>query len=480
MKTAPLLLALSTVVLASSSTVAAVDRSAPPPLSPVAPFAVPTPTTLSLRNGLKVHLIERHRAPLVDVVVSLGAGALLENAGQEGLAAGLAELLSQGAGERDAFAFDDAMMAVGGRLHVDADWTHTTIAAQALSSHTDALVALVADVVMRPRLSADDWQRIQQEQLAGLAYESGDPRTLASLAAARALFPAGGRQSVGVAGTPASVRSLTIEALRAFHATHFRPDNAFVVVVGDVEPAAMLRSLEDALGRWSAPTTPLVKVSAQEPAPLSGRRVVLVDRPSAPQSVLQVVAPIPVDVAAFDPAASVMATLLGGSFTSRLNANLREKNQFSYGAGYSYRVSPDHRSQVSSSVKSATTIAAIDEVLVELARIREPATAEELERARAYEALTFPEAIDGGSALAESWTSWLQLGVAPDVVSGFMAATLSVNVTTLQAAGTRLVDPTRVVIVVVGDAASLAAPLARFGPVEHMTAPALLPGLPES
>jgi len=467
-------LAVLAALVSSTSSAAAVDRAVPPPLAPVAPFVLPAPQTFTLKNGLTVHFIERHRAPLVDIVVSVGAGALHDPAGREGTATGLADLLSQGAGGRDAFAFDDAVQGIGGRVGIDADWNRTTISAQALSSRTEDLLTLVADVILRPRLDANDWQRKQQERLGELAYSAGEPRILAGLAAARALFPTG-RQGTGVIGTPRSVSSITVDELKAHHAMLFRPDNAFVVVVGDLDARRAATALEAALGGWKAPSTTLPKASAQEPAPLEGTRVVLLDRPGAPQSVVQVVAPIPVDVGPFDAAAGVMKTLLGGSFTSRLNANLREKNQFAYGAGYGYEVSPAHRSRVSTSVKSAVTEPAIAEILAELARIREPASTAEVDRARAYEALTFPAVLDGGSGLAEAWTSWLELGVRPEVASRYMKTALAVDAAAVQGAAARLVDPARVVIVVVGDARSLAGPLQRFGPVSTITAAELLP-----
>lgn len=452
----------------------AVDRSSPPPLSPVSPLQLPVPQTFTLKNGLTVHFIERHRAPLVDVVVSVGAGALHDRPGREGTATATADLLSQGAGGRDAFAFDDAVQGIGGRVDVDAGWTRIAVAGQALSSRTDEIVGLVADVLLRPRLDGEDHARKQQERLGELAYYQGEPRTLAALAAARALFPTG-RQGTGVIGTPRSVSAVTIDDVRAHHRALFRPDNAFVVIVGDIDARQAATVLEAALGTWEVPSDPRPVATAQEPSPLDGVQVLLVDRPGAPQSVVQVVAPIPADTRPFDAAAGVMGTLLGGSFTSRLNANLREKHQYAYGAGYDYEVSPAHRSRVSTSVKSAVTVPAIAEILMELQRIREPATAAEIDRARAYEALTFPAVLDGGTGLARSWTSWLELSVRPEVASGYMKTALAVDAAAVQAAAVRLVDPGRVVIVVVGDAASLKEGLARFGTIQMITAAELLP-----
>ena len=453
---------------------AAVDRSSPPPLAPVAPFVLPVPQTFVLKNGLKVFVVERRRAPLVDIVVTVGGGALSDPAGSEGVTTALADLLTQGAGDRDAFAFDDAVMGIGARLDASASWQSTTISAQAGSARLDDLLALLADAVLRPRLKAEDHARKQKERLGELAYYQTDPRTLSSLAAARALFPAG-RQGIGIIGTPKSVTSIAIDAVAAQHGRFFRPDNAFIVVVGDVDAKVAMAGLERAFGGWPRPDTPVPTTTAQEPAPLAGVSVLLLDKPGAPQSVIQVVAPVPATVQPFDAPAGVMQTLLGGSFTSRLNGNLREKNQYAYGAGYAYDTAPAHRSRVSTSVKSSVTIPAIHEILVELERIRQPASPEEVERARAYEALTFPAVSDSGAGLAGAWAAWLELGVAPTVVNAYMKAVLAVDGPALQAAATRLVDPAHLTIVIVGDRKSLEPELGRFGPITTVTAAELLP-----
>jgi predicted Zn-dependent peptidase len=460
------------VVFVAGAAVAA-DRTTPPPLSKVTPFTLPTPVSTTLKNGLVVHVIERRRAPLVDVVINIGAGALDDADGSEGTATALADLLTQGAGDKDAFAFDDAVMALGARVDASAGWQHTTVGAQALASRYEDLIAIVGDVVLRPRLDAADWKRKQNERLGELAYYKDEPRTLSSLAAARALFPTG-RQGIAVIGTPRSVTGISRDAIAAHHQRFFRPDNAFVVIVGDVDAKRAIKGIEAVFGAWPQPTEALVRTAPSEPQHLTQTSVLLVDRPGAPQSVVQVVAPIPADVQSFDPAAGVMQTLLGGSFTSRLNSNLREKNQFSYGAGYAYDVVPAHRSRVSTSVKTAVTIPAIREILLELGRIREPATALEVERARAYEALTFPAVADGGSGLAQAWASWLALGIKPAQVNAYMSAVLAVDADAVQRAAQKLVDPERVVIVIVGDGA-IENDAKNFGPVQRLTAEALLP-----
>ena len=475
MSARPLAFTLAFGAVLAVPAAAGVDRSTPPAPAAVAPFTLPVPQTFTLKNGLKVHFLERRRAPLVDIVVNVGVGALDDAAGKEGTATALADLLGQGAGDRDAFAFDDAAQALGASIEASADWQRTTLSLSTLSRTVDDALPLLADALLRPRLQAEDWERKQQERLGELAYYMSEPRTLATLAAARALFPSG-RQSTAVMGTPTSVTGITVADVRAMHTATFRPDNAFVVVVGDIDKARTQAALERALGGWAAPATTLRAAPVpQEPAALSQTSVVLLDRPSAPQSVLHVTQPILTDILPFDGAAAVVQTLLGGSFTSRLNANLREKNQFSYGASYSYDVRPAHRSRVSSSVKSAVTIPAINEIIKELRAIRAPVPAVELERARAYEALTFPSVLDGGDGLAGAWSAWLEDGTAPDVVAGYMKRVLGTTDAAFSAAAARLVDPDKVTIVVVGDRAALESELRAFGPVTIVTPAALLP-----
>lgn len=465
---------LIAAALSSPTSFAAVDRSRPPALGPVAPFALPTPVTFTLKNGLKVHFIERHRAPLVDVVVHVGGGALADPAGQEGVNTAVADLLTQGAGSRDAFAFDDAVQGLGARIAAGADWTGTTIAAHGLSARADDILALLGDAVLTPRFADDDWARKQQERLGELAYYKDEPRALGGLAAARALFSTG-RQSIGIVGTPKSIATLSTAQIKRAWATTFRPDNAYVVVAGDIDKAKLTAALEKALGSWTAPATPLPTWTRVEPTMPAARRVVLVDKPGAAQSVVNVVQPIPATTAPLDPAAGVVQTILGGSFTSRLNGNLREVHGYAYGAGYAIDVVPAHRSRVTTSVKSAVTVAAVDEILIELARIREPIVGEELNRGRAYEALTFPGVLDGGSSLVTAWAGWIDLGIEDSVVANYMDAVLAVDTAAAQRSAQALVDPDHVVIVVVGDAASLAKPLEKFGPVSRLSANELLP-----
>ncbi len=398
----------------------------------------------------------------------------------------LADLLTQGAGAHDAFMFDDAVQGLGAQVQAGASWQHTTVSLSALSRNIDQAMPLLADAVIRPTLKDADFARKQKERLGELTYYASEPRVLVQLAAARALFK-DTRQGTSSLGTPRSVTAMSAADVRALHTTTFRPDNVSITIVGDLDKKAATAALERAFGAWAVPSTSLRASPTQaEPAPLSGVRVVLLDKPQAPQSVVRVVAPIPDTITPFHAPSAVVRTLLGGSFTSRLNTNLREKNQYAYGASYGYELQPTHRSSVSTSVKSQVTIPAIAEIIGELTRIRSAPTAEELERARAYEALTFPDVLDSGGGLAASWASWAAARIAPATVADYMKRVLAVDAAAFEAAAKQLVDPSKIVIVVVGDAKAHETDLKMLGAaadgspysvgaVERITAAALLP-----
>lgn len=473
------LAAFTALLSLASSTSWAADRTLPPVPGDVPAFTMPVPAEFNLKNGLKVFFIERHRAPLVDVVVSVGGGGLADPAGKEGVAVAVADLLTQGsknaAGDvKDAFAFDDAVQSLGASIDAAASWTSMSLSLHIASSRLKEGLALFSDALLRPTFTDDDWDRKRGEKMGELAYYKDDARTLVGLAAARTLF-GGARPGTAMLGTPKSLTTVTAQDLRAFHTAQVRPDNAFVVVVGDIDRATLVSALEQAFSSWQAPAEKLAPAPRPEPAPLTDRCVVIVDRPAAPQSAVQVVSTLPLSLQPLDAPTAVMQTLLGGSFTSRLNNNLREEHGYSYGASYSVSTRPWHRASVNTSVASPVTLPALQEIMNELERIRTPATVEEIERARSYEALSFPAVLDGGRSLAFTWASWKEQELQSVAIAGYMKSVLQVDVAAAQKAAQSLVDPTKLVVVIVGDREKLKEGLAKFGTLSSLTAEELLP-----
>ncbi len=250
--------------------------------------------------------------------------------------------------------------------------------------------------------------------------------------------------------------------LRAFHRSYYRPARAALVVVGDVT-GSVLPALERAFGGWPA-GEPATAPRLAEPPQLRARSLWLVDKPGAVQSSLRVGAVGPNRLAPGYHAAAVMNTLLGGSFTSRLNDNLREQHGYTYGA--SSRVQR-HRVGglfvAATDVESQVTSAALSEVMKELARIRTAPPVEDLERARSYLALGYAGEFESTGALAGKIVERIVYDLPEDFYGTFVPKALAVDGPALARAAASIVDPARLAIVVVGDRKTIESSLLKLG-----------------
>jgi zinc protease len=456
---APVLLAVAVAVAGAKGP----DRSKPPALGDVPKFAVPVPQRAQLKSGVPVLFVKKAGAGLVDVVVAIKAGAAVDPAGKPGVADWTAALAMQGAGDKGALALADAIDFLGARIAVSSSWDATFASLHVPSARFEPAAALLADVVLRPRFEAAEWKRVKDERLAGFVEARDDPRSLSGIAAAKALYGDQHRYGRPMMGTAASLAATTVDDLKKFHQAQWLGGDAVIVVVGDVEQAQALAILERAFAAWT-PAPAAAAAALPAVAPIARREIFLVDKPGAPQSVFAIVKTTAVPVTAYDPPVQVMNTLLGGSFTSRLNDNLRERNGYAYGAGSSFSVTRDVDSfGVRTSVATPATAPALKEILFELDRIRAQPTADEAERARRYLALGFPSEFETGASIAAVWAGAEVQGVPAAKIESFMSDATRVGPADIAAAAKAHVDPERVRVVVVGDRAQIEGPLRELG-----------------
>lgn len=445
------------------------DRSKPPLPKPPAPWKPDAPRDFTLDNGLKVRFVERHAVPLLDVVVQIGAGAAADPLGLEGTASWTLDLLDEGAGARDALGLAGAIDLLGASLSTSAEWSRSDVSLRVPSERADDALGILADVLLRPTFAETEWQKKKKEAETRFLQWREDPWALFSLARERALF---GKHRYGLprSGTPASLAQVKLKDLKAWWARYAAPDNATIFVVGDTTEAELRVLLQKHLGKWrrAAPGghTPLPK-----PARIEGREIVLVDKPGAPQTILAMTARAP---DALDPLAAdtdVMNTLLGGSFTSRLNQNLREENQYSYGARSVFqRLPAASRMFAYAAVATPVTAPAAKEMFGELVRIRSYVEDTEAERARRYLALTFPSSFETGGAVAGYW-AWAAAQDKTDAeVQSYTARVLDVGHRQTLEAALRDVDTRNLRVVVVGDAAVIEPELKKLelGPIRRL------------
>ena len=442
---APLLLALATASAAAAQT--PVDRSHPPVPEAPRPLRLPAVQRFTLGNGLPVLLMERHQVPMAEVRLVLRSGAASDPLGRTGLAAATADMLDEGAGGKDALALADAIDFLGAEVRTSASWDSSTVSLSVPVTRLEPSLGLLADVALRPDFPAAEMERVRKRALTALLEARAVPGQVAAYALAQAVFGQH-RYGLPVTGTTASLSALRAEDLRAFHTQYYHPGNAFLVVVGDVTPA-VVPLLEKAFGGWAKGDAPAARVPA--PAPLKGRRLVLIDKPGAAQSVLRVGRVGPSRATPDYHALEVMNTLLGASFTSRLNDNLREQHGYAYGAGssFGYRQAGGVF-QAAADVQTQSTAEALTEMLKELQRIATPATPAEVERARNYLALSYAEDFETNGQVAGKVADQVVYGLPDDFYSSFVPKALAVGVPDVARVGA-FADPADAVIVVVGD-----------------------------
>lgn len=343
-------------------------ESAPPPSAPVE-FHAPVPQQLELKNGLKVFLIERHDVPLVTFALTVRSGEDTEPRGKAGLASLVLDLLDEGTVNRDAAAIARGFEDLAARYSTQADADSSGLRVTALADTLDPVLDLFAEVALHPAFRDADVERVRVERLGQIAQALDDPQSVGQHVLSRVIFGEKHPWGFPAEGTVKSVKSITRKDLAGWHAAWFRPDNAALFVVGDTRADALLPLLEKRFGEWKA-ATPRQPAKVQVPK-TKARTVYIVDKPGAPQSQIWIGE---VGVASTAPdvfPVRVMNNILGGSFNSRLNGNLRSEHAYSYGV---FSFFDTHREAgpfvAAGGVVSDKTAEALHEFVKELERMK--------------------------------------------------------------------------------------------------------------
>jgi predicted Zn-dependent peptidase len=455
------------------------DRTKPPELGPPPVLTLPPIARHTLSNGLQVLLLEKHQVPTVQINLVVRTGSAMDPDGKVGLASMTAAMLDEGAGRRSALEVADAADFLGAQLGVFSEQHITTVSLHAPVARLDSALAVMADVALRPAFAAEELERQRRQRLTALVQQHDEPRIVAQVLFNRTLYGDAHPYGRRAGGVEQSVRSFTPDDLRRFHGTWFRPNNAALIVVGDVRAETVLPRLEAAFGAWEAGTVPAVQWP--EPAQVRRREVLLVHKPGAAQTEV-VVGRIGVPRSARDYyALVVMNTILGGSFTSRLNNNLREEKGYTYGAGSSFgfdRLAGPFSARAA--VHTDVTDKALAEVMKELRRIRERVPGDELDRARNFVALRFPERFEAVASVARQLGELYAYDLPLDYYNDYTRRILAITAPDVQRVARQYVDAERVAIVLVGDREKIEAGVRalKLGPVETMTVEQVLGPVP--
>ncbi len=449
-------------------------RDARPKDGPPAAFRPTPPERFRLANGIPVELWRTPDLPLTRVAaVFRPDGALDDSAGRAGLASFMAGMLDEGAGARDALAFGEALASLGGNLSTDASRRSVNASLTILSRNFDKGVPLLADAILRPRFETPDFERVKRLTLDGIAQSEDEAPAVADRVAARELFGDGHPYAWPEDGTAASVGAITLDEVKAAHAALVRPETATLLVASSLPPADVKAALESAFGAWKAPGPAPKRVAvpaAYAPAG-EGLRVFLVDRPDAPQTSVRFLAPSPRFADAARVPLRLLGTVLGGSFTSRLNQNLREKHGYTYGAGARFSPGPVLGTfSAGAEVTAKETGPAVKEFLAEFARIATgDVTDEETRKARGLVKNGAVGAFSGLSGIVGTATAYVEEGAPFETLGEDLAAMEKTPAAALNAQAKTAVPLDRAVLVLVGDKATILPELKEAGlptPVE--------------
>jgi len=427
------------------------QRVAPPPIAaPVAPV-LPKPAEKVLANGLRVIVARSSDLPLVTADLTVKAGAWTDPKGLSGAAGMTADMLSEGTRTRSAQQIASQVEALGATLSSGASLEASSVTLNVMPDKLAAGMAIMADVARNPAFKPEELERQRAQALDGLQVALQEPGQVASMAAAPVVF-AGSSWGHVATGTPGSLARIKPADLAAIHRAWFRPDNAILVLTGDITAEQGFALAEKAFGDWAKPAAPLAKAPAVDPQ--AKPRAVAIDIPGAGQAAVTVAKAA---IARSDPdyyPGIVANTVLGGGYSARLNAEIRVKRGLSYGA--SSRLSangPTGSFRAAAQTKNESAVQVLELIGTEMKGLAAtPASAEELKARKSVLVGSYGRNLATTGGLADILGDLALYGVPLDEITRYTSRVEAVGPAQVQAFATRMFDPATASVIVAGDA----------------------------
>ena len=425
-------------------------RENPPKPGPARAINLPVPDVFKLSNGLTVFYHYRGGLPVAAAHLVFNTGSGANPIDKPGLASFTANMLQQGTATRNATQIADEAALLGTELSTGATMDASSVGASSLSKNFPAVLDLMADIVLHPTFPPEEVERRRASRLAAFADERSDPDTIIVRADAAALF--GPRHPFGYdnAGTEPSIKGMTREDLLHFWKTNYVPDNAALVVAGNI-PVEDLKALaESKFGAWQGGEVPAPQMGAPE---TTKAKIIIVDRPGAQQTQMRLLH-LSVGRATPDyPALEVMNSELGGLFSSRINLNLREEHGYTYGATsrFVYRRSLGYFA-TGGGIRTDATAPAVTETLKEIHRmIDTQMTPDELALAKDSQSRSLPGIFETSSGEAGALAEIFEYNLAHDYFSNLPERLNAVTAADAQAVARKYLHPDQLILVCVGD-----------------------------
>ena len=431
-----------------------VDRKVVPAAGEAGKLNLPPMQKATLSNGLKIVLAERHNAPIVNFTMMVDSGYAADKPDMPGVASLALRMIEEGTKTRDAQRIGRELESLGATFNAAANLDGATANFNILKATMPQGLELFADLVLNPAYPQADFERLQRDRLAAIQREKATPQSMALRVVGGVLYGQGHPYATPLTGTgtEAAVQKMTRNDLVAFHQAWFRPNNATLLVVGDTTMAEVKPRLEALFGKWAQGPVPSKVLPVASPA--TKPTVYLIDRPGSLQSII-VGAELATPTS--DPneiSVKVVNEVFGAGFSSRINMNLREDKHWTYGA---VALMPDAKGQRPffsiAPVQTDKTQDALKELASEYDRItgKAPITAAELAAAKARMTLRVPGNFETALALSGAYRTILQYGLPEDYWNTYTQRVEGVSVDAANAFAPKLVQPSAVSWIVVGD-----------------------------
>jgi zinc protease len=440
---------LRIAVLLLFSALPAAAQAERPAVGPEKPFQLAPRVERTLANGLRVIATRQTAIPKVSITLTVLSGYSSDPADLTGLASLTADLIQEGTKTRNSRQIRREAFGMGGSLTAAASQDYTSISARGLSEFAPKLIDLVADVAMNPTIPEEEVAILKQQHLQQAQQQKASPQFLANRTFRSALF--GNHPYARTAETEASLNGMDRAKLVAFHRDHYRPNNAFLLIVGAVEPEAVMAAAEKAFGGWAKADVPAPAFTA--PPQLAGRKVFFVQRPNSVQSSISLgnIAAKRSDPRWFE--LTLANTIYGGAFNSRIVRNIREEKGYTYSpqsalTGFSdagfYRFAADVRNEV--------TGATLTEVFKEIDKMRaEGSDGPELQGAKQYLRGIFPIQTSSQNGLSATLNNVYVFGLPKDYPETFRAKVAAVSPAQVKNGAATVLGSENSVIAIVGD-----------------------------
>ena len=447
-----------------------------PEVGPVKPLVFPAIERASLSNGIRVALARRTAIPKVTMAIEFDAGFAADGAGRAGTQSLMMDLLEEATTTRTAQQIAEEQERLGASINVGVGRDSSIVQITALTANLAPSLALLADVVRNPAFADGDVARVKNQRLAGIAQALATPQAVAARALDPILYgPAHPYGTVGALGTTAAVEAVAPATLRAEHSAWLRPGNASITVVGDTTMAELLPRLEAAFGTWQEPASPAPAKNLTAAVPAPRQRLVVIDRPNSPSSMLLFGRVLP--LTGRDPnqeALELANEIIGSGFLSRLNMDLRETKGWTYGvrSGLSGAVG-QRAAMVQTLVQADRTGDAIKTVIEQMKAY--PAAkgtdASEFERVTAGNIANLPTRFQTNGDVLGALLTNRRFGRPDDYQARLASIYGALDARAIDAAAAQYLSPEQMVVIVVGDRKVIDPQLDQLGlPIEYRQA----------